>query len=198
MVHRIRRNIPLLKQWGLVGFFDQDEADWALTGIPTRIVRSRLEWDIETDVDAVQDDFFEKWFGRSASSMQAYYTALEDAFEKAPQHGHEDVILGAIYSDSLLSKLDNHIRTAEASAKSEKEKFHLQIERLIYDHLCEFVALEKAKGKCDFAKAADHAGRMLELQTKLNQQTPFMGWHPYNVYGVAWEKKRMEKLLAKT
>jgi hypothetical protein len=198
MVHRIRRNIPLLKQWGVIGFFDQDEADWALTGIPTRLVRARLEWDIETDVDAVLDDFFEKWFGKAASAMKAYYNALENAFEKAPQHGHEDVILRAIYTESLMSKLDSLISAAERAARSEKEKANLGIERVIYDHLCEFVAMEKAKRMCKFAEAANHAGRMVDLQSEMNKISPFMGWHPYAVYDCEWEKKRMENALAKT
>ena len=198
MVHRIRRNIPLLKQWGVIGFFDQDEADFALSGIPTRLVRARLEWDVETNVDAVLNDFFDKWFGRAASPMKAYYDALENAFEKAPQHGHEDVILRSIYTVRLMSKLDSLIRAAERAAKSEKEKAHLRIERVIYDHLCEFVAMEKTKRMCNFAKAANHAGRMVEMQATMNKISPFMGWHPYAVYDCKWEKKRMEKARAKT
>ena len=198
MVHRIRRNIPLLKQWGVIGFFDQDEADWALAGIPTRLVRARLEWDVTTDVNDVLHDFFDKWFGKAAAPMEAYYTALENAFEKAPQHGHEDVILLAIYTEELMSKLDSLIRASESAAKTENEKAHLQIERLIYDHLCEFVAMEKAKRACDFVQATNHAGRMVELQNQMNKLTGFMGWHPYDVYDNEWEKKRLEKAMAKT
>ncbi len=93
MVHRLRRNIPLLKEWGVIGFNDQDEADWALSGLPTRLVRARLEWDTKADVDAILDDFYAKWFGRAAGPMKTYYDALENAFESAPQHGHDDVIL---------------------------------------------------------------------------------------------------------
>ncbi len=198
MVHRIRRNIPLLKQWGIIGFHDQDEEDWSLTGIPTRLVRARLEWDVEADVDAILDDFYGKWFGRAAAPMKAYYTALEEAFETAPQHGHEDVILPAIYSEALIQELDASIRAAEGLARSESEKLHLRIERLIFDHLLEYVALEKAKRRCDFAAAADHAGRMVELDEALNRITPFMGWHPYRAYGAKWEQKRMLDLAAKT
>ncbi len=198
MVHRIRRNIPLLKKWGLLGFHDQDEADWALCGIPTRLVRARLEWDTTADVEAILDDFFSKWFGRAAEPMRAYYDDLEAAFEAAPQHGHEDVILPAIYSDSLMSKLDRSIRSAEATARGDSEKLHLRIERVIYNNLCQFVSMEKAKRRGDFAAAAASAERMIRLQAELNEITPFMGWHPYPVYDIVWEKKRLEDLVAKT
>ena len=198
MVHRLRRNIPLLKRWGVLGFHDQDEADWAMSGLATRLVRARLEWDTTADVDAVLDDFYTKWFGRAAVPMKSYYEALEAAFEKAPQHGHEDVILRAIYSPALMAKLDASIRAAEAAAPSDAEKLHVRIERLIYDNLREFVAAEKAKREGDLAAAARHTGRQIEIQAAMNRITPFMGWHPYPAYGAEWEKKRMEAAAAKT
>ena len=70
MVHRLRRNIPLLKEWGVLGFHDQDEADWAMSGLTTRIVRARLEWDTKADVDAILDDFYAKWFGRGGRAHE--------------------------------------------------------------------------------------------------------------------------------
>ena len=198
MVHRIRRNIPLLKEWGLIGFHDQEDCDWSECGVPTRIVRARLEWDVRADVEAVLDDYFSKWFGAAAGPMEEYYAALEEAFEKAPQHGHEDVILPSIYTDALLEKLDRSIRAAEAAADAEPEASRLRIERLIHDNLREYVAMEKAKRSCEFREAASHAERMLEIQAALNKMTPFMGWRPYAAYGIDWEKKRMDALAAMT
>ncbi len=198
MVHRLRRNIPLLKEWGLIGFHDQDEADWSLTGIPTRLVRARLEWDVKAEVEAILDDFTSRWFGAAARPMREYYAALEQAFEKAPQHGHEDVILPAIYSDGLMEKLDRSIRAAEAAACSDPEAPRLRIERLMYDNLREYVAMEKAKAAGDFREAAARAGRMLEIQAEMNKITPFMGWRPYAVYDAGWEKKRLEELASRT
>jgi len=197
MVHRLRRNIPLLKRWGVIGFHDQDEADWAMSGLTTRLVRARLEWDTKADVDAILEDFYAKWYGRAAAPMKAYYEALEEAFEKAPQHGHEDVILRAIYSEPLMAKLDASIRAGEAAAQSETEKLHLRLDRLIYDNLREFVAAEKAKREGEFTAAAEHTGRQIELQAEMNRITPFMGWYPYPTYGPEWEKKRMEAAAGK-
>jgi len=197
MVHRLRRNLPLLKRWGVLGFHDQDEADWSLSGVPTRIVRAGLEWDTGADVDAILDDYYARWYGPAAAPMKTYYEALENAFEKAPQHGHEDVILRLIYSDPLMARLDASILAAEVVARSPTEKLHIGIERLIYDNLREFVAAEKAKRKGDFTAAAMHTARQIELQTEINRITPFMGWHPYPAYGTDWEKNRMEATAAK-
>src|SRR5690606_7861021 len=124
------------------------------------------QWDVKTDVDALLDDFFARWFGPAGEPMKAYYAALEESFANAPQHGHEDVILPAIYTDALMARLDGSIRAAEAAAVTETEKAHMRIERLISDHLRAYVALEKAKRAGDFATAAEHAGRMGEMQAE--------------------------------
>jgi hypothetical protein len=192
MVHRIRRNIPLLKKWGLLGFYDQDEADLALTGIPTRLVRARLEWDTKADVDAILDDFFTKWFGPAGEPMKAYYAALEDAFDKTTAHGHEDIILPLIYTDALMAKLDECVRAAESAARSDTVKTHMQMERAMYDLLREYVAMFKAERKCEFAEAAVRAGKMLEIQQGMTKFTPFMGWHAYRSQEAEWEQKRMK------
>jgi len=198
MVHRVRRNIPLLKQWGAWGFFDQDEADWSMCGVPVRLVRARLEWDASADVDAILDDYFQKWFGAAARPMRAYYDALEDAFAQAPQHGHEDVILPHIYTDRLMARLDRAMRQAQRRARSRAARLHVGLERLIHDHLRQYVALEKAKQECRYIEAADCAQRMLELKEQMNKVTPFMGWRPYRVYSMAWERERMRELATKT
>ncbi|MFP4026280.1 MAG: DUF4838 domain-containing protein [Candidatus Brocadiia bacterium] len=198
MVHRIRANIPQVKEWGAIGFFDQGNADWSMCGVPVRVVRARLEWNVKADVDAILDDYFGKWFGHAAAPMQAYYAALEKAFAEAPQHAHEDVILPEIYSDKLMAELAPLMDRAEKLAKNKKEKVRVRLERLLFDHLRKYVAMEKAKQRCDYRKAAELLGEMMELNNAANKITPFMGYRPYAVYDMDWEKKRMEKLLAKT
>jgi len=104
-VHRVRRNLPLLKQWGLLGFHDQDEADWSLPCIPIRLVRAALEWDTKANVDELLGDLYTRWFGPAAAPLKAYYAALEAAFSKATIHGNEDVVLNSIHTPPLLGKL---------------------------------------------------------------------------------------------
>jgi hypothetical protein len=161
-------------------------------------VRARLEWDVNADVDAILDDFFTKWFGPAAAPMQAYYDALEKAFEDSPVHGHEDVILTSIYTDELMATLARYITAAESAASDENIKRRLALERAMYEHLVGFVAMEKAKAAGEFAAAARHADALAKSQDRMNKLTPFMGWHPYKVYECEWERKRMEKLAALT
>ena len=198
MVHRVRRKIPLLKEWGLLGFHDQDEADLALTGLPTRIVRAALEWDTQTDVDALLDDFYRRWFGRAARPMQAYYDALESAFENTTAHGHEDVVLNTIYIPALLKRLEAAIRKAEQRAQSGAETSHVALERKMFDYLRDYVAMEAAKRDCQFARAATLAEGLTNRLVGLNRISPFLGYEPYAVYGPDWEARRMHQLAELT
>lgn len=121
----------------LVGFHDQDESDWSLAGVPTRIVRARLEWDVRTDVDSVLDDYFSRWFGPAARAMKEY-------------HG-------------LLERLDRPMQAAEEAATADPEASRLRIDKLIHENLREYVAMQKEKAACRFRRAAARAARMIEI-----------------------------------
>jgi len=194
LVHRVRVNIPLLKQAGIIGFSDEDGDDMAVLGLPTYAVRMALEWNTRADVDAVQADFFRKWFGPAAAPMSDYYQALETAFDAAPVHGHEDVILNAVYSPKLLGRLERDILQAERAAETAAEKLHVRVERLTFDHLCDYTLAEQAKRELRFADAANLMGQMLAMKKEQNAISPFYGWLPYPVYCEAWEQERMQRL----
>ena len=191
MVHRERVDVPLLKEWGLWGFFDQDEADWSMTGIPTRIVRARLQWDVDTDVDAFLDDYYEKWYGRAAAPIKAFYETLENAFATSEEHGHEDVVLPRIYTVELVEKLGGFIREAERLAETDAEKVHVRLDSLMHEYLHHYAQIEQDKQACAYAAAIEHADRMLAVRKELNEITDFMGYRPYPVYDVAWKRKEM-------
>jgi hypothetical protein len=128
--------------------------------------------------------------------MKKYYEALEEAFDKTTQHGHEDIILFAIYTDKLMSKLESLITSAESAAKTDTEKAHLRIERAMYDHLRMFCAMHKAGMICDFKGAGALADKMVASREAMNKISPFLGWHPSPLYEVDFESERMKKLAA--
>lgn len=194
---RVARNLPVLHRIGVLGFSDQDDADMSLTGIPTYVVRNVLEWDTSANVPALLDDFYTRWYGSAAVPMKAFYTALDDAFENAPYHAHEDPILPVIYAPALMETLSTALTAAEKAARTDTEKLHVRADRLIYDHLREYVAAEAAKREGHYAEAAKRMEHMLALKVEMNTITPFFGYRPYPVYCEDWEAKRMQSIDAK-
>ena len=198
MTRRVRRNIPLLKDAGVIGFLDQEEADMSMLGIPTYVARLPLEWNVRTDVDAVLNDYYAKWFGPAASPMRHYYEMLEAAFDAAPYHGHEDVILPMIYSPQVMARLAQDIAAAEQAAQTEAEKLHVRAERLIFEDIQCYVAEQQAKQELRFADAAKLMQRMREIKKALHDITPYFAYTPYPVYDEQWEVERMQSLAKLT
>ena len=155
---KLRRDFPLMKKWGVMGFHDESRNVWAEAGIASRYLRAQLEWNAEADVDAILDDFFAKWYGRAARPMKAFYVALDEAVTRTPIHGHEDRIMPEVYTPELLARLKQLVAEAERLADTERDKLHVRADRLIYEHLAAYMDLAAAEAAGDFA-AAVAAGR---------------------------------------
>jgi len=175
-VRKLRRDFPLLKQWGVIGFLDETRNVWAECGILSRYLRAQLEWNANADVDALVEDFYTRWYGAAARPMRAFYEAIEDAIEKTPMHGHEDRILPEVYSPALMRELQRQIAAAEKLADTEVTRLHVRVDRLIYEHLRAYVDMAAAEAEGHFAAAARQAERMLEYRRELHQIDPFLIW----------------------
>ncbi|MBI2200412.1 MAG: hypothetical protein HYU43_00535, partial [Armatimonadetes bacterium] len=160
----------------VIGFLDETRNVWAESGIASRYLRARLEWNALADVDAIVGDFYSQWYGPASKAMRAFYEALEDEIEKTPMHGHEDRILPEVYSTDLMAALSRHLAEAEKLAQTEAQALHVRADRLIFEHLKAYVAMSAAEAAGDFAEAAKHAQAMLDLRTPLHQINPFFIW----------------------
>jgi hypothetical protein len=173
---KLRRDLPLMKKWGVIGFLDEARNVWAECGIASRYLRARLEWDADADADAILQEFYAQWYGAAAQPMQAFYDALEEAIEQSPWHGHEDRVVPFIYTPKLLATLGKHLAQAEKAADTEAARLHVRADRLIYDHLREYMAMSDAEAAADFAGAAQHAQKMMDLRKDLHAVNPFYVW----------------------
>lgn len=181
-IRKLRHDMPLLKQWGVIGFDDETRNVWAECGIPSRYLRARLEWDVHTDVDTVVNEFYDNWYGNAARPMHAFYDAIEDSIEKTPIHGHEDRVLPEIYTPALLETLKTDMDEAEHLADTDVTRQHVHADRLIYTHLQHYVEMSRADFAGEFAQAATHAVGMLAVRKELHQIDPFYIWDDENGY----------------
>jgi hypothetical protein len=162
-----------MKKWGVIGFWDEARNQWAESGITTKYVRARLEWDADADVSALLGDFFSHWYGAAAGPSQAFWDELESAIESTPFLGHEDRILPYVYTPSLMAKLGVHIEAAERLAGDERSRLHVRADRLIYEHLKAYVAMSAADSAGDWQLAARQTSAMMGLRKQLMDINPF-------------------------
>lgn len=205
---KLRRDFPLMKRWGVMGFHDENRNVWAEAGIASRWLRAQLEWDAEADVDALLDDFFGRWYGPAAEAMSAYHRTLDQAIAAADVHGHEDRCLPELYTPELLEVLRQKLAQAERAADAEPVRTRVRADRLIHDHLEAYVAMNRAELAGDFAAAAEAGRRMLALRPPLHAISPFFIWPDENGYHtgvwywkiadrVAWYTTQAERLGGK-
>lgn len=173
---KLKRDFPLMKRWGVMGFWDENRNVWAEAGIASRYLRAQLEWDAEADVDAILEDFFTRWYGPAAAPMKGFWMALDAAVTNTPMHGHEDRILPEVYTPGLLAELRRQVARGEELAAAPREKLHVRADRLIFEHLAAYMDLAAAEASGDFAAAVRHADRMLALRRELHAIDPFFIW----------------------
>ena len=174
---------------------DSSWTGWAESGIGSRYLRAKLEWDADADVDALLDDFFSQWYGPAGKVMRAYYYRLDQAITESPVHGHEDRVLPELYTRELLAALRRDLTQAERLAAAEPYATRVRAERLIYEHLRAYVAMNEAELSGDFAKATAQARTMLDLRPPLHQISPFFLWPDENGYHTGvWYWKISDRL----
>jgi len=81
---RVRNDIPALHEAGVnVMRVEVIQHAWASDPL-TLYVATRLMWDVDTDVDALLEEFYTKFYGPAREPMKQYHERLESAFADNP------------------------------------------------------------------------------------------------------------------
>jgi len=173
LTRKIARNTPMMKKWGVFGFEDEQTYSWMAHGITSFYLRSRLYWDADADSKAILNDYFEKWYGPAAKPSQAYWEALEEAFESTPLLGHEDRVMPYVYTDAMIAIMEKSQSEAEKLATAEPYKTHVVTDRHILEHLKGYLALNRAEFVGNYPEAIKQADRMFTHRIALNKISPY-------------------------
>ncbi len=176
-----RRHIhemPMLKKLGLAGFADEGRTVAGEAGVFPTYVRARLMWDADQDAQALMTEFFADWYGPAAVPAQAFWDAMESAIEDTVFGGNEDHMLSLVYTPELIARLEVHLQEAEAlAAGDEWAAARVLADRVTFDHLLAYKAMERAEADADFAAAAEHAQGMIDVRKPATALSRFY-WDP--------------------
>jgi hypothetical protein len=205
LARKYRRDMPLLKKWGVIGFADEGRSVLAEAGIAPRYLRARMMWDPDLDADALLGEFYRDWYGPAAKPARAFWEALEEALGKTPMLGHEDRILPYVYTPALLAGLEKQSAAAGKLAAGEPYATRVRADRLILEHLKAYMAMTRAEWSCDFPGAVKQAEHMLARRRALHAISPFF-FQPdddkpesgFYYWGVVARKKYYQKLADRT
>ncbi len=98
-IDRVKNEIPELHAKGInVMRVEVIRQSWATDPL-TLYLASRMMWDVETDVEAVLDEFYGKFYGPAEEPMRRYHEGLEAAFRDTPYFTGSTYVYFPIFMD---------------------------------------------------------------------------------------------------
>ena len=162
-IHAVRDETRVAHEAGITGWRVECAPSWASHG-PTLYIAARLMWDVDTDVDAVLDDFAARFFGPAAGPMGEYLTMIDNAYRDTDCHTGASYPMPKVFTDERMRRGHSLLRKAEARAAGD-DIFAQRVRmfRLSYEHLDAFRDMLDARNRFDFARAQEALGELREI-----------------------------------
>jgi len=164
LARRHMQEMPLLKDLGIAGFWDEGRTVRGESGIFPTYLRARMMWDADLDAQALMDEFFTRWYGPAAVPAFRFWDEMEQAIEATIWSGNEDHMLSLVYTPELIERLASHLSEAEALAKGNPwAEPRVRADRATFNYLVAYKAMERAEFDANWEEAARQAEQMNEV-----------------------------------
>jgi hypothetical protein len=154
LVHTMRTDIPYYRDHGVEGFYTQLSGSlWHRLGL-NYYVAAKLCWNADLDVDALLDDYFEKFYGPAAKPMEDYFMAMEQSMQQwngCASYGLQGVsglrVVGPkVFTPAVMGQMQSSLEEAEGlTTGDETLSARVAMVRKMLDETG--AALEGIKGK---------------------------------------------------
>lgn len=177
MFRRLARDIPLGKRLGVAGWRVESPPDWAAS-VPSRYIACKLMWDATADVEALLQDFYEKFFGPAAKPMRRYIETMSDALERADYHTGSSWDMPHIYSAAVRAAARQALQEAARLAPSGLYAKRVWMYTRSLDQLDAFVAMLQSRSVHDYAASKKALDRLEAIRAELrDHDPPLVGRH---------------------
>ena len=175
-IHAVRDETPFFHKMGIKGMRVQCMPAWSSHG-PTLYVAARMMWDVNTDVDALLGEYYEKFYGPAAKPMKQYLESMEQAYRDTDCHTSGAACLPKIFPPQWIARgnklLDKAARKAGKGLYGER----VRMNRLAYDYLEAFLEMLEARNRFDFEQAHAAVGRVEQLAVEMLNYKPPLLWN---------------------
>lgn len=155
-VDRVRHEIPALHALGIDAFMvEVIRQSWA-SSVITPYVASRVMWDVNTDVDALLDEFYATFYGPAEKPMRAYLEGIEAAFRDTPYFTGSSYVYFPIFDAERRDALRGALEKASKRAPREGENLYgerVWAARQGFRRLEIFLDMIRARNRHDYAGA---------------------------------------------
>jgi hypothetical protein len=190
-----RKDVQHYRRAGVLGLDTESRGAFATTFL-NLYFRSQLMWNPDANVDKLFDEFYPDFYGPAAGPMKAYWSAIYDAWKKNIATEHEYFIIPAIYTPSLVARLQRSLAAAQTTLKplegkrnpSRNEQLYLQrlkFTELSFEVLSNYVRMLQAVQDVDYAAAVKYGTAGLKARGELTAMNPIFTSTRLES-GVAW------------
>ena len=159
-IDRVRTEIPALRKLG-VNVMRVECIGGAVmwdTDPLTLYVASRLMWNVDTDVDALLEEFYSLFYGPAAAPMRHYHQQLEAAIRDTPWCTGSSYVYYPMFVDQprreeLRADLDQAVVLTQAAGTKPVYAERTRLIRQGYQRLDLFLDMMQARNHFDFAEA---------------------------------------------
>lgn len=172
IVHRLRDEIPIGHALGLKGWRVETFPNYA-PQLPSMYIAARLMWNHEANVDALLQDFYEKFFGPAAEPM-GRYIALMDAALRDSDHSTGSAWDMPYHYPAALRRQARTFLESGARASRGRGIYEQRVRMVAdtFDMLEAFIAMLDLRVQGDFLAARKHLERLDTIADRLMNIQP--------------------------
>jgi len=172
IVHRLRDEIPACHEFGLKGWRVETFPNYG-PQFPSMYVAAKLMWNHQTDVDALLQDCYDKFFGPAAGPMGRYITLMDAALRDG------DFCTGSAWDmphfyPPALRKEARALLSEGAKLTAGKAEYAARVQMIseTFDLLEAFIGMMDARVRVDFVAAKGELDTLDTVAAKLMAYKP--------------------------
>ena len=181
-------NINAIRGLGFAGSEWEGRCSFMVGGLNLH-VRARALWNADTDIDALLEEFYGKFYGAAAEPVRDFYEAVEKQLTLAPVDHHEEERIPDIYPYDFVVRVTDAVGDIEkfVAGAAPATQQRVRLARLIIDHFRAHAEMRRAEAQVDFALAARKAREMIEQEKEID------GIHPalLDGYGEVFDSRAL-------
>lgn len=152
-IHALKDETPLAYKNNIIGWRVQSDPSWVSNGL-TLYVAGKLMWDVNADVDAIINEFYEKFFGPAAKPMGRWLEMVDTSYRDTDCHVGASLGLPEFFTPEKMKLAEQYFARAEKLAKGKQPyEERVRLFKLNFEMLDDYLNMWYARNSHDFKNA---------------------------------------------
>jgi hypothetical protein len=126
IVHALRRDIPLYHELGVERFTSETQQHWATQGLNFYLAAKLLS-DPKSDVDALLDEYYRRFYGKASPAMRRYWERWEQAMIASAAQGDGGYEWLRMFTNAVVAETGQSLAEAERLAAGDSDKVQRRV-----------------------------------------------------------------------